>query len=88
MTLHFDNGHFQHGKLAIGCDGIHSAVRKQLFPDEGPPKYSGVNMWRGVGALAGLPRRRHHGLDGLDDGRQDGDLSDPPGHARRPAASR
>jgi 2-polyprenyl-6-methoxyphenol hydroxylase-like FAD-dependent oxidoreductase len=48
VTLHFDNGHFTHGKLAIGCDGIHSAVRRQLFPDEGPPKYSGVNMWRGA----------------------------------------
>jgi 5-methylphenazine-1-carboxylate 1-monooxygenase len=47
-TLHFDNGHFTHGALAIGCDGIHSAVRRQLFPDEGPPKYSGVNMWRGA----------------------------------------
>jgi len=47
-TVHFDNGHFQHGKVAIGCDGIHSAVRLQLFPDQGPPKYSGVNMWRGV----------------------------------------
>jgi 5-methylphenazine-1-carboxylate 1-monooxygenase len=48
VTLHFDNGHFAHGALAIGCDGIHSAVRRQLFPDEGPPKYSGVNMWRGA----------------------------------------
>ncbi|WP_296381063.1 flavin-dependent oxidoreductase [Reyranella sp.] len=48
VTLHFDNGHFTHGALAIGCDGIHSAVRRQLFPDEGPPKYSGVNMWRGA----------------------------------------
>ncbi len=36
------------GSVAIGCDGIHSAVRKQLFPGEGPPVYSGVNMWRGV----------------------------------------
>jgi 2-polyprenyl-6-methoxyphenol hydroxylase-like FAD-dependent oxidoreductase len=32
----------------VGCDGIHSAVRKQLHPDEGTPRYSGVNMWRGV----------------------------------------
>ena len=40
------------------------------------------------GALARLPRRRHHGLDGLDDGRQDGDLSGPARHAARPAASR
>ena len=32
----------------IACDGIHSAVRRQLYPDEGGPIYSGVNMWRGV----------------------------------------
>ncbi len=32
----------------IGCDGLHSAIRRQLHPDEGPPRYSGVNMWRGV----------------------------------------
>ncbi len=53
VTAHFDvsgqvGGHFEPGKLAIGCDGIHSAVRSQLFPNEGPPKYSGVNMWRGA----------------------------------------
>ncbi len=36
------------GRVAIACDGIHSAIRKQLYPDEGEPRYSGVNMWRGV----------------------------------------
>ena len=36
------------GAAAIGCDGIHSVIRKQLYPDEGEPRYSGVNMWRGV----------------------------------------
>ena len=36
------------GAVAVGCDGIHSAVRRQLYPREGPPRYSGVNMWRGV----------------------------------------
>ncbi len=36
------------GRVAIACDGINSAIRKQLFPDEGEPRYSGVNMWRGV----------------------------------------
>ena len=35
-------------KLAVACDGIHSIVRKQLNPWEGPPKYSGYNMWRGT----------------------------------------
>jgi 2-polyprenyl-6-methoxyphenol hydroxylase-like FAD-dependent oxidoreductase len=36
------------GRAAIACDGISSAVRKQFFPDEGEPRYSGINMWRGV----------------------------------------
>ena len=36
------------GAAVIGCDGIHSVVRKQLHPDDGGPIYSGVNMWRGV----------------------------------------
>jgi 2-polyprenyl-6-methoxyphenol hydroxylase-like FAD-dependent oxidoreductase len=38
----------QHATVLVGCDGIHSVVRKQLYPDEGEPRYSGVNMWRGV----------------------------------------
>jgi 2-polyprenyl-6-methoxyphenol hydroxylase-like FAD-dependent oxidoreductase len=38
----------QRGAVAVGCDGIHSAIRKQLYPDEGDPIYSGVNMWRGA----------------------------------------
>jgi 2-polyprenyl-6-methoxyphenol hydroxylase-like FAD-dependent oxidoreductase len=36
------------GSAVIGCDGINSVVRKQLYPGEGEPLYSGVNMWRGV----------------------------------------
>jgi len=32
----------------IACDGLHSAIRRQLHPDEGAPRYSGVNMWRGT----------------------------------------
>jgi 2-polyprenyl-6-methoxyphenol hydroxylase-like FAD-dependent oxidoreductase len=36
------------GRAAIACDGINSAIRKQFFPSEGEPRYSGVNMWRGV----------------------------------------
>jgi 2-polyprenyl-6-methoxyphenol hydroxylase-like FAD-dependent oxidoreductase len=48
VTLHFDKAGPQRGKIAVGCDGIHSALRWQLYPDQGPPKYSGVNMWRGA----------------------------------------
>jgi 2-polyprenyl-6-methoxyphenol hydroxylase-like FAD-dependent oxidoreductase len=36
------------GSVLIGCDGIHSALRKQLYPQEQPPIYQGFNMWRGV----------------------------------------
>jgi 2-polyprenyl-6-methoxyphenol hydroxylase-like FAD-dependent oxidoreductase len=38
----------QDGTVLVGCDGVHSVVRKQLYPNEGEPRYSGVNMWRGV----------------------------------------
>ena len=48
VTVKFENGVSAEGSCAIGCDGIHSTVRKQLFPDEGPPAYQGINMWRGV----------------------------------------
>lgn len=34
--------------IVIAADGIHSVVRKQFFPHEGPPRYSGVTMWRGT----------------------------------------
>lgn len=36
------------GKVAVGCDGIHSAMRRLLHPDEGEPVYSGYTMWRGT----------------------------------------
>ena len=36
------------GRLAIACDGIHSAIRRQLHPNEGEPVYRGVQMWRGT----------------------------------------
>ena len=38
----------ERGAAVIACDGIHSVVRRQFFDDEGPPVYSGVNMWRGT----------------------------------------
>lgn len=34
--------------VLIGSDGIDSAVRAQLYPDEGPAHWNGVHMWRGV----------------------------------------
>ena len=36
------------GDVLIGADGIHSTVRRVLYPDEGPPRFTGITMWRGV----------------------------------------
>ena len=48
VTLKFKDRDVVEGKYAVACDGIHSVFRKQLYPDEGEPHYTGVNMWRGV----------------------------------------
>jgi 2-polyprenyl-6-methoxyphenol hydroxylase-like FAD-dependent oxidoreductase len=48
VVLNFKNGNSVRGAAVIGCDGIHSVIRKQFYPDEGAPRYSGINMWRGV----------------------------------------
>src|SRR5713101_425369 len=54
VNVHFSDGpgganrSTVRGRVAIACDGINSAIRKQFFPSEGEPRYSGVNMWRGV----------------------------------------
>jgi 5-methylphenazine-1-carboxylate 1-monooxygenase len=47
-ALRFDDGSTMRGSAIIGCDGVNSTVRKILYPDEGPPAYQGINMWRGV----------------------------------------
>ena len=47
VTVHLDNGETDSADLLIGADGIHSAVRKQMFPDV-PLRYSGYTAWRGV----------------------------------------
>jgi 2-polyprenyl-6-methoxyphenol hydroxylase-like FAD-dependent oxidoreductase len=36
------------GDVLVAADGIHSTVRSLLFPDEGPPRWNGVQMWRGA----------------------------------------
>lgn len=36
------------GDLLIGADGIHSTVRAKLYPDEGPPIWNGIMLWRGA----------------------------------------
>ena len=36
------------GALLIAADGIHSAVRAQMFPDQPPIHWGGAVMWRGT----------------------------------------
>lgn len=36
------------GHAVIGCDGVHSVIRKILHPHEGDLIYSGYTMWRGT----------------------------------------
>ena len=36
------------GSMLIGADGIHSAVRGQMYPDESAPVWGGAIMWRGT----------------------------------------
>ena len=36
------------GALLIAADGIHSAVREKLYPQEGPPIWNGRILWRGI----------------------------------------
>jgi 2-polyprenyl-6-methoxyphenol hydroxylase-like FAD-dependent oxidoreductase len=38
----------ERGDALVGADGIHSELRRQFYPDEGPPRYSGRMLWRGV----------------------------------------
>ena len=38
----------EEGSLLIGADGIHSAVRGTLYPNEGPPIWNGAILWRGT----------------------------------------
>ena len=36
------------GRLLIGADGIHSAVRAQMYPNQAPIHWGGAIMWRGT----------------------------------------
>ena len=36
------------GAVLIAADGIHSAVREKLYPQEGPPIWNGRILWRGI----------------------------------------
>ena len=53
----------------VGCDGIHSVVRAQLYPGEGPPVGSGRVQWRGVVEAEPFLDGRTHATMGFSDQR-------------------
>ena len=60
----FADGSTAEGDVLIGADGIHSAVRAQLFGDA-PPRYAGYTAWR---AVVATPDALHDGGTGQDGG--------------------
>jgi 2-polyprenyl-6-methoxyphenol hydroxylase-like FAD-dependent oxidoreductase len=57
-----------HARLLIGADGIHSAVRAQMHPEQPPIHWGGAVMWRGTtwakpirtgASFVGLGTHRH-----------------------------
>jgi 5-methylphenazine-1-carboxylate 1-monooxygenase len=51
------------GRLLIGADGLHSAVREQMYPDQPPIQWGGAIMWRGT--TPGIPIRTGASFVGL-----------------------
>ncbi|WP_395679628.1 flavin-dependent oxidoreductase [Inquilinus sp.] len=37
-----------HGDVLVAADGIHSIVRDTLHPNQGPPSWNGMMIWRGA----------------------------------------
>ena len=49
VQLETANGHVtEDGAILIGADGIHSAIRAQMYPDQPPIHWGGAVMWRGT----------------------------------------
>jgi len=72
VTLHLSRADGRHsearGALLIGADGIHSAIRAQMHPDQGPIHWGGALMWRGT--VRARPLRTGSSFVGLGTGRQ------------------
>ncbi len=50
----FDDGQRVAADVVAAADGIHSALRSQMYPDEGAPQWSGALLWRGMAEVPTL----------------------------------
>ena len=48
VTAQLVDGRSLRGDVLIGADGIHSAIRAHLHPDDGGIRWNGIQMWRGA----------------------------------------
>ena len=55
--------HEQRGSLLVAADGLHSAVRAQMHPQQPPIQWGGAIMWRGT--TPGVPMRTGSSFVGL-----------------------
>ena len=55
VLLRLEDGQSVRGRLLIGADGVHSAVRAEVF-GAGRPEFTGCMAWRGVIPRERLPR--------------------------------
>ena len=53
-TILLANGDRVTGDVLIGCDGVHSRVRQQMFGD-GRAQFTGIMVWRGLVPMESLP---------------------------------
>ena len=51
------------GRLLVACDGLHSAIRAQMYPQQPPIQWGGAIMWRGT--TPGVPIRTGASFVGL-----------------------
>ena len=58
VGLTFADGTSAEADVAIGCDGIRSAVRSSLFGGEGP-RYAGTMCWRALAPTDAFPQDYH-----------------------------
>ena len=54
VTATLTDGRSLQASLLIGADGIHSAVRAQMHPDQPPIHWGGALMWRGTVRMQAL----------------------------------